>query len=240
MPEGVAVKRKRILAFAVVLAGLTAVSYGQGVGSNVVGFTMVRIARGDFGLLSYDFDSMSGAPIPSNVIAETLPSSSQIYVWDLPGQRYVIESFVSQKGGGVLWSPGTNLLRRGYGFWLKVPSTAPSNEYSVYMLGQVPSGDSGAQTTVGILEGFNLIGFPYPTTVVWTNTALAESASVGDVLYTYSPAGYQLNTLVASKGGDPYWTTPTQTMNIGRGYWFLRQPGGGSIQWTESKPYTWP
>ena len=233
--------RKALLLVAGIALVSALVAYSQQGGSgNAVGFSMTTVSRDSFGLLAYTFEPLGGTAVPGTLLGTNLPVGTTLYVWDSSGQKYSYESLITQKGVGLTWSPNTNVLHRGHGFWLKIPASAASNEYAVFLVGELPDSDTAPQTQSTILEGFNLIGYPYPAQVIWTNVSLAQAAALGDTLYTFTGSGYQYNTLISNKGVGIQWTVPTQKMVIGKGYWFERTAGAGTVQWNETKPYTWP
>jgi len=220
-----------------VLMAVTPAQAQEGTSSNAVGFEMAVVARNSLGLLRYDFESLVGNPTPDNVFGLTsLPIGTTLYIWDAAGSRYALEALSSNKVSGLCWSPGTNYLNRGIGFWLKIPSNAPESQYSVYMVGEMPR----PVVTIDILEGYNLIGYPYPVAVTWSNTILSQISVIGDSLYTFSGGGYQINMLSSNKASGVRWSMPTQVLHATEGYWFKRTTGAGTLHWMETKPYTWP
>ena len=133
-------KKIVIVALAAVLVASVASAQTQVLSRNAVGYTKVTADRDAFALVRNDFVPLSGDNTPSNLFGlTTFPTNTTIYVWDGPNTKYNLETIVYQKAAGSLvWSPGSNVLDPGMGFWVKVPSDAPSNEYTAFMMGEVP------------------------------------------------------------------------------------------------------
>jgi hypothetical protein len=237
---------KKMLLAVLVVALIGTVAIGQQVLSrNAVGYTKV-VANKGFNLIRNDFYPLGVSATPSNLFGlTTFPTNTVLYIWDAAGSKYNFESLGFQKGIGTLWAPNTNLLTPGKGVWINIPTTAPSNSYTAYMMGEVPDRNnmgagSGGTAVVYIIDGFNLIGYPFPAEVLWTNTDLAKQAVTGDVLWTWNGAGYGFNQYAFQKGVGTIWSQPTQVLYVAQGYWYQRAVGNGALTWREPKPYTWP
>lgn len=234
--------KKITLMLAVVLVG--SVVFGQSnqvLSRNAVGYVKVTAPRGNFALVRNDFNMLTGDPTASNLFGlTTFPTGTVLYIYDAAASQYNYETLASNKANKLHWGPNTNLITPGQGFWIKVHEGAPSNDYTAFMMGEVPDRFTSPTATVYILEGYNLIGYPYPAEVFWTNTELAKAAVTGDTLYTYTPSGYEYNQFASNKAQGLHWQVPTQILHVGQGYWFKRRTGASGVQWDEPKPYTWP
>ncbi|MEM7394532.1 MAG: hypothetical protein AAF492_19535, partial [Verrucomicrobiota bacterium] len=105
----------------------------------------------------------------------------------------------------VNWAASSLTLHPGEGFWI---GNRQSVTQAVYLVGRVVL--EAAQTN-RLPAGFNVLGFPFSTSIALTNSALAESASV--------EAGLRLK--------------------MGEGYWAQPRPAG-ILSWIELRPYASP
>jgi len=218
---------KRIGVVIAILA-LVGVAYGQStqvLSRNAVGYVRVAAAKGTLSLIAHNFVSIDGSTVTTtNLLADQAPANSVVYGWNRANQAYFSENYI----GGFGWFPGTNVLERGNGFWLKIPSGAASNSYDIYLMGEVPS-----ETNLdNIVDGITLSGYPYPVSTLWTNTDLAKSAAVGDKLY-YWDGSYKTINYIDGFG----WFPSDVVIEPGMGFWYLTT---NASLWQETKPYTWP
>ena len=235
---------KRMLLIVIAAALIGSIAFAQSnqvLSRNAVGYAKVVAPRGNFALVRNDFKALSGTANPSNLFGlSTFPLGTRLYVWDRGGQQYAFENFLSNKADNIHWEPGTNILTTGSGFWIQVPGTAPSNNYTAFMMGEVPDRFTSPTATYFVAEGFNLLGYPFPADALWTNTELAKNAKLGDALWTFTTNGYDRNTLTSNKADGVHWDNTTQFMYVAQGYWFKRNTGNGTMTWNQPKPYTWP
>lgn len=222
---------KKILSvvFAVMLVGLMA--FGQTttpvLSRNAVGYVKVIAERGKLVLGRVDFLPLDGSAVASNVFGNQLPNGTQILSYDPSIAAYRIDS---KSFAG--WSTNINFAT-GKGFWVKIPLTAASNAYDVFFMGEVPSSSTAPTTTLQIAQGVTQLGFPYPTEVVWTNTALAKAAKRGDQMITWDGTNYVINSL--SFAG---WAFPNMILTPAQGFWYKTQTP--ATNWQVAKPYVWP
>jgi hypothetical protein len=185
-------------------------------------------------MVRLDFINLDGANYTvTNLVGTQLPVNRQAFIWDRTLAAYKTET---RTIGG--WTPGTNQINRGGGFFLRAPAGAGvSNTYTVYFMGEVPDAITAPTTTVGTLSGLNLVGYPYPAEILWTNTHLAKTAVVNDQLFVWSVSNQAYTTYTRTIGG---WGAATNvTIFVGQGF-FSRKFGTNTVLWTEVKPYTWP
>ena len=227
---------KRI-ALVVLLALVGSIAYGQTqvLSRNAVGYVKILGEKGKLTLGRSDFEAMdsAGGIQVSNMFGNQLPDNTTLYLWDRGAAAYKTIAKVPRSGWAAA---GTTRVARGGGFWIRVPSGAASNEYPVYIMGEVPDRLTAPTTTVTGLSGLNMLGFPYPVQGLWTNTDIAIKAPVNSILYLWdqSNQAYQTHAKVPRSG----WSTATNlVLYPGQGFW-LRNTG--TFDWAESKPYTWP
>ena len=220
-------------------------SYAQSnqvVSRNAVGYVRVDLQKGEIRLLSYPFFCLSTndytPPTPMNTMFfDTVPPGTCLYVWDAAASMYRSEILVSNRVSGLKWIPNKNLLSPGRGFWMKIHPMAPSNYYTIYLLGEVPDDYTAPTSTVDILPGMNLLGYPYPAETQWTNLNLAKTATPGDIIYTFSNGAYQSSACYMTTNGTCW--SQNLCLRPGDGFWFKRT-AGTALTWEETKPYTWP
>lgn len=207
---------------------------------NAVGYVKVSIDAGTLALVSQAFVDIDGNPqTMSTVVGDQLPNASRAFIWDSGAQQFGQESFVpAAKGADPTWTPDTNVLEPGVGFFLEC-ATGGDPSYDVYLLGEVPSAATTDLTTV---PGLTMQGFPYPATEAWTNTATAQAAVNGDRLFLWDQGGQQydqISFVPAAKGADPTWSDESIQLAPGEGY-FYDSGAAGPVVSTEAKPYPWP
>jgi len=222
--------KRLVLAVIVAAAALALFCYAQTnqvLSRNAVGYVKVTCPRGGLVLVRMDFESLDGSDLHAeDVFGDQLPIGTKIYKWDPTLASYVMDN---KTFAG--W--GTNIVfERGMGFWISVPDSAASNEYEVYMMGEVPDRFTAPTSTVNISSGLTLVGYAYPTDILWTNTTLAKQAQIGDKLYYWDGTNYVLNNKTFAG-----WADPNLVITPGMGFWFKTS---NDTNWLESKPYTWP
>lgn len=223
---------KKLVVMASVLTAMAASAQTNTVLSkNAVGYEKVSVVTGQLVLVRNDFNNIAGSPFTvTNLIGNALPTGSSVLLWDPVAQAYIAEN--RTRSG---WSPGTNVIRRGAGFFMSVPAAAASNQYDVYFMGEVPDTTTAPSTTVSGVTGLAMFGFPYPVAQFWTNMNLAKNATSGDSLLLWD---VQTQQYVAHNRTRSGWGTGTNVViNPGQGFWFKTT---ATQTWTEVKPYTWP
>ncbi len=228
--------KKMIWLVAVLLIAQTvAQAQTQVLSRNAVGYVKITAERNKLVLGRSDFEAMDGGGgiAVSNLFGNQLPDDSRVYLWDRTTATYKI----LQKTARGAWGPGgSNRVQRGDSFCIKVPASAASNSYDVYVMGEVPDRFTAPTTTVGGIVGMNMLGYPYPVSVSWTGTDLAAKAPVDSRLYLWdvSNQSYVIHQKTA-RGG---WATAGGVLlTPGVGFWLKNT---SSVNWVEVKPYTWP
>ena len=224
---------------ALALLGLTIVgssAFAQTTGvlsRNAVGYVKVTIPKGKLELIRYDFEDITGRGTAiTNVIGDQVPTDSTVLLWDYADPKYIAINKGSRSGWGT---GGTNRLLRGQSFFLKIPATAASNEYQVYLMGEVPDKTTAPTSTVGVVSGLGMYGVPYPVSEYWTNTTLAKQAQNNDFMMIWDGNQY----VAYNKSSRSGWGAGTNViLKPGQGFWF--KTASASSNWSVPKPYTWP
>lgn len=200
---------------------------------NAVGYIRQTTVKSNFFLVTNPFFDINGAPVTvTNLIGNQVPNGTIIIMWDPATQGYIFE----QRNAGS-WLPGTNVIRAGRGFWMKMATTlAHSNNYQVYLMGEVPDKTTAPTNTDTIMPGFNLIANPYPTSTPFTNLAAAKGGRNGDIgiMWDSSIQGY-----VFEQRNAGAWLPGTNVVLPGQGVWY-RSTRITNVTWNTAKPYTWP
>ena len=219
---------RAVMIIAAASIAMASTSDAQLISHNVVGYVKCQIPSGGIGLVRADFDAMEGGPLcVTNLIAATdnRYNGTVIYFYDSISRQYVIEnkSFAG-------WGPGTNMLPRGRGFWLKAPHRVTATNFDYYFMGNVPEARA---TTTMVARGFNLIGYPYPADITWTNTRLSTNRGSGQLVYLWNSSNQAYTVINYSFIG---WAA-NPTIHPGEGFWYVST---NNLTWIEPKPYTFP
>ncbi|MBN1268809.1 MAG: hypothetical protein JXB04_04420 [Kiritimatiellae bacterium] len=217
-----------ILVITALAACIVFAQTNQVLSRNAVGYTRVVVPKGGLVLVRMDFEDLAGGDLhAADVIGDQMPMGSVVYHYDNGLGGYATDNKT------VLgWS--TNIIfDRGMGLWLRVPSTAVSNEYVVYLMGEVPDRFTAPTSQVAVASGITQLGYLYPADVLWTNTTLAKNSKLGDVLYWWDGSNY-----VANNRSVLGWANPNLVLTPSMGFWF--KTTAAATNWIEDKPYTWP
>jgi len=217
---GARMKTKLIGVSTVILlvAGLAMAQTSEVSSVNVVGYIKVPLVANRVKLIGIQFDSMTTTnPTVADVFgSEGLPDGTVVYLFR--GNRYVAEEYYD----GFGWFPGTNLLDRGEGCWIKSPQN-----YDLTLLGEVP----GEDTTVYLRAGAQIMSYPFPVSIGVTSTVLNVNAPDGSVVYLHDGTNYQAYEYYEGFG----WFPDTLRWKEGEGCWFM-SPAATSM--VETVPYS--
>ena len=212
---------------------------------NVVGYYSVTIPRGQTALLTPVLESFEIGTVP-DLVGDQLPPGSSAFVWNrtLEPRRYSsLDYSTPPRGGEATWAGATDLvLLRGDAFWLKVPASAPEEEYTVTFFGEVPADNNAASTTtIYNIAGRDIVAYAYPVDVVFTNTSLASDINIKEIwMWDERPApdgqryiNYYRET---ERGGgqDGPWVGASPVIPAGRAFWVRSTD---IVDWTEVAPY---
>ncbi len=225
------------LAFAMSASAQT----NQVLSRNAVGYQRFELQKGVLYMIRPDFFAMTGslATVKAAAMFGTqLPDGTRVNYYDplalpTPGYKQDARAFGA-------WSANIN-FKPGNGFWLKIPATAISNSYVLYLMGEVPDSlnltalNSATNQVTAVFPGLNQLGYSFPVSVAWTSTALAKLSKNGDKVITWNPTttGY----LQSAKSFGAWVGAPTLTP--GQAFFYLTTHAN-STNWIEPKPYTWP
>ena len=216
-----------------VLAGGAFAQTNQVLSRNAVGYIKQTTVKSNFFLVTNPFNDINGGPVTvTNLIGNQVPNGTVVMLWDPSGQEYRFET----RSAG-LWIPGTNRIGPGRGFWLKMATTAShSNNYQVYLMGEVPDKFTLPSNTMAVLPAFNLIANPYPVTTPYTSLVASLPPRNGDVGILWDAAN---QAYVFESRSAGLWIPGTNMLSPGQGFWY-KSSRTSNMTLTVTKPYTWP
>lgn len=226
--------KTRLLTLVAALAATASMAQtNQVLSRNAVGYEKITVRNNNFELTRLDFVNLGGSAYTvTNLIGDQLPVGSAAFIYNNAEGTWLSEG--RTRGG---WLPGTNKIVRGQAVFLNVPSSAPSNSYSVFYMGEVPDSVTAPTTTISNIEVFKGLGYPYPVAMQWTNTTLGATAPTGAGLFTWDAGITSYVSYARTRGG---WGAATNlVIQPGQGF-FYTLPAGTTQTWVEVKPYTWP
>jgi hypothetical protein len=241
---------KRILGLVCGIALVAPLAFGQTnvLSQNAVGYVKVTIPDGGLALVRHDFEALDPAVSNTmkNLIGDQLPNDSVAYIWDV-SSGYVIETKGGRSGD---WPANGREVFRGEAFWLQVPPASGQAEWDVYLMGEVPGANNGSESsTVTGINNVDAVGYPFPAAVVWGTTSLANDLPNGSEIFFWdidgslgANGGAGQGYVSYAKGGrSGDWGTEGNNVVIepGTAFWVL-VGDSSTIDWTETKPYTWP
>jgi hypothetical protein len=208
---------------------------------NVVGMLEKSLFEDELEIVGVPFLGTNVAKM-SEVFGDSLPLDSKAYIWT--GSGYVIEDYKTVLGPppGYLeedkWTPDTATVSGEDGFWIKLPS---GTNVAVHLLGEVPD-DGTVEMTIE--PGLNLVAYPYSADMIWTNTALANGAVLGDKAYFWDQdaQAYSITKYKTVLGPPPgfleenKWTFPDMELAMGKGVWY-ESATNESRSVIETRPY---
>lgn len=219
---------KKVLLFASICALGASLVYAadtQVTSKNAVGYISKEFYRGSYDLVQVPFDAMDASYSVTNIFADSLPLGSRVYYWIPEDQIWGMEVYSSnmilQK---CVWAPGTNVFMSGEGLFVSIPEDAAFESYTTYFMGEVPS---AATTEVVVVEGFSLIGFPYPVAATLTGTVFGAEAKNGDKVYYWTTNGiwgietYSYNVITQTTN----WAPGTLKLEAGMSFFYVASTG---------------
>jgi len=223
-----------------ILATLLAVSMTAGIvnaqqvlSRNAVGYVKVDIEQQKLYLITVPFENMNdpdGQHIFTNLLS-VVPGGTIVSVWDEPNQTY--NSF-TRSGRGV-WDAAAQTAKvdRGDAMFIRMPASAPST--NLFLTGEVPDSDTLQERTT---PGLTFLGYPFPASVGFTNSALAINVPNGGIVSYWDPIA--TNYISFTKSGRGVWDGAAQVATIEPGQAFIIRSASAPNSWSEIKPYTWP
>ena len=192
---------------------------------NAVGFINKEAKAGELYALTFPFADMTstnaGVVFKDTQMAQDATRGSTVYFWS-----------------GTSWEPDTkrpngfrteHVLQPGECFFFQ-----PAADMTITMCGEVPD-DASLECEIHPAANLSAIGNPYPVEVIFTNTALAASASRGATVYFWNGTSWEPDTR------RPNGFRTEHTLSPGEGFFFQTTAGDTEASaWAVEKPYVFP
>jgi hypothetical protein len=225
-----------ILSAALVAAGVASSMAQSNVYSlNIVGYVNVPVPAG-FSILSNPLDDgLNDSNVISSVLSSTNTEDGDLVYLFSPTQGYAnIETFFNIPGNFVGWSPGTNSVAPGTGFFF-----FSKHATNITFVGQIAA---GTYTNALAAGSFNLVGSIVPEALPlgsagWTNT-LQVNATDSDNAYRFSAANFGGYDIISYFGGYGWvdgdvsggGSSNGPVLNVGEGFFLQSKLGGNWVQ----------
>lgn len=220
-------------ATALVLSSSLAAAEDFAYSANAIGVIKKTLTQNKMTLLSIPLDQVSdegeGFVFGSVPAISNLPNKTVAYIWDDENQVWVGQAKDKKSG----WGPfETKIIGPSTPFFLK----NVTNDIQFVVSGEVPS--DAAMSRGLVLSNLNLVANPYPVPMVFTNFAFANTLTNKSVAYYWD---HESQTWVGqAKDKKSGWgAIEDRVIAPGEGL-FLKPASGSDLNWTESRPYTWP
>ena len=208
---------KKLVMTVAVLACAASIVSAQVTSVNIVGYNKAGTANG-LVILSQQFE---GGSTPTELFGSSLPLGSTIYQYN--GAGYNVATYQNIFLVGDAWS--TELDLSVGGFWVQ-SSAVNTNIFS----GDVPAADS---ITNNLAPGLTMTTYPYPVAVSISDLDLTPS--LGDTIYQYNGAGYNVSTYQNIFLVGDAWSADL-SFAVGEGFWYSNNDVSTNI-WIEAKPF---
>lgn len=181
------------------------------------------IYSGEMDLMTIPLNITGGNTV-SNIFYDA-PSGSEFYYWD-----NTLNVWNGGASGSKGWASGLGdrVLLPGEGFFFK-----PGSTYTVHLNGTPP--DSPVTNMVSGYPDINVLGYPYPADILWTDTQLADQLSPGSVISFWDRTNYTFHTTFfkgpIAKGGG--WGNVASNTLIHAADGFVFKQYGGDFLWSE-------
>ena len=207
-----------------VVLAITAVAENTSVTSkNTVGFAKKTYSSG-LHLVSTPLDT--GDDTPSSVFGDSFPLNSKIYVYDV-STGYRISEYRKPFMQPESWSSSVD-IGQFVGYWIDVPQ---GSGVDCVVSGSVNLADS---VTNRIVEGFQLLSYPYPVEKTVKN--LGFSPSLGDEIYKYDGNSmmYSVSKYAFAFPLGNAWSADF-VIAVGEGFWYSSKAMDGK-DWVVEAP----
>jgi len=203
-------RTKTLLLTAALAAVGVSSSMAQVYSVNAVGYVNLTIPSGfsmianQFVQPSYTLGSLIPNPPPSTVVYKYTPAGYLIYTFD---------------DIDLVWYPDANgTIPLGSGVFILAPS-----QFNLTFVGEVPQGTLTTPTP----HGFSIVASQVPQ--AGPVSALGLQGEPADVIYRYTPAGYNIYTF---DDIDLVWYPAEPSVNVGESFFLLKN--GSSPNWTRN------
>lgn len=202
----------------VFVTSLVVASTNEVTSVNAVGYIKINVEANKLKMIGTQFiDMNTNSPTVKDVLGTNgIPSGTKVYVYN---SGYSSESFSFGN-----WVPGTNVIDRTMGFWIKCGTTT-----NFVLKGEVPA----VNKAVLVKSGLQMISYPFPVGTYFTNTVVGKNAGAGDKAYFYETNG----TYSSYSFSFGSWVPSTLYLNPGDAIWYKSGASTNKIL-SETVPYS--
>jgi hypothetical protein len=181
--------------------------------SQVVGFNRIECFRGKPMLVTSAFKNINGMPLKSqDVFGSQLPEGTKVFTHS--GASY--SDYICDRYTSIGWDDNIT-YSSGMSFWIDIDGLASNDSYDVVLFGEVPMDDVASNV---VYEAYNMMGYPFVTSILWTNTALSkEIESQGGIIFTYDLDNGYMENRYTSIG----WENPDMVIQASMGFWIYNE-----------------
>lgn len=202
---------------------------------NAVGYVKINLQSNKLYLVSNPFVNLDGVGDPrlTNVFS-AVPPGGRVDVWNENNTMY--DTY--QKSTRGTWSANalTATIKRADGVFIRTPATnAPVD---LFLMGEVPDKFTAPSNFVARVPGITMVGLPYPVTIRFTNTVLAQQVPNGSIVAVWDTAANQYVNYQKSTRGT--WSANALNADLTPGQGLVIRATNAASSWYETKPYTWP
>jgi hypothetical protein len=210
----------------------SAVAQQQAYSANAIGVIKKTIPGNGSAFISIPLDNPNGEMKFSDTPLMSLPTSSQVSIYDPVEAVWVTGTKVAPNRGG--WGSFSNRVISIYEPMFV--QNAGSSDFVAIFSGNVPEEDSIDVHFYGAsLQSF---ANPYPTPLVWSNSVVAANCKVSSKAYIWDGSQWiEGIKMAANRGG---WNSfASRVIGPGEGV-FFQEAGSSDWTWEAEKPYVWP
>lgn len=227
-------KKLLLASFAAVsLASVVSAQTNVVLSRNAVGYIRLPLSSNKLYLVSNPFVPMTPTGNIVSVMLSGLPNGSDVFIWGEDIQAF--RNYNKSLRGTWNTEAMTTHVVRADAFFIKMP---PNASTTIYFMGEVPDRFTAPTTIQTRVPGLTMLGFPYPVTLLFTNTSMALSAPNGST-YSIWDSDTQ-NYVNYQKSNRGQWNTIATTAVVAVGQGFIINTSAGATNIATVKPYTWP
>lgn len=224
---------------------------------NVVGYKKVTLPAGGFMMVAMNFDAFDQTLYGVLGTNQLIPggglgsgSADKVYIWNGTDgyDIYALKNTDWQYHHTSDWGgdPTNPAIEAGSAFWIKSADVSPKD---ITFMGEVVIASTN---TVVIPEGWSMLGYGFSSGIALQDTSFAQTNIVkggglgsgsADKLYVWNGSNGYL--IYAVKNTDDKWYSTSDwggdpvsnVIEMGQGFWFMRQGAAGDLVWVETNKY---
>jgi hypothetical protein len=187
---------------------------------NVVGYINLPVAGDKFYLIENPLQANVNNSVTNVLQLNDVNFDGSIVFTYTNGVLSPVETFI----GGFGWSPGTNILVPGRGFYF-YSATAGTVTFT---------GSVQTNSDITLPSGFTIAGSPFPSPTSPQQLQLSAVAKDGDILFRFNTAAGSLNeiyTFIEGFGWSP-GSTNGPDLNLAEGFFYFNS--GAPASWVQN------